>query len=224
MNRRMFGVVSIGLAALLTAGCASYRGESIGALAPRGPVEEEAGISGRMLIWRAWLSLEVGAVSNTVARITDMTVKAGGYVESTADAGDESAQMVLRVPVNSLSSTVAALETLGTVTHRRVSSEDVTEQYVDTDARLQTMIALRDRLRELLDKAQDVKDVLAIEKELGRVQADIDSMQARLKALRGQVDLASIHVSIKRQRILGPLGYAFKGVWWVVEKLFVIQD
>ncbi len=48
---------------------------------------------------------------------------------------------------------------------RRISSEDVTEQYVDIDARLRTMVALRDRLRALLDKAQDVKDILTIEIE-----------------------------------------------------------
>ena len=86
------------------------------------------------------------------------------------------------------------------------------------------MVALRDRLRALLDKAQDVKDILAIEKELGRVQGDIDSMQARLTALKGQVDLASIDVSISRKRILGPIGVVFKGAWWIVEKLFVIQQ
>lgn len=227
MNRRIFGIVSIGFAALLTAGCTTYREASGGVQLEGGSGmagEPQAREADRMLIWRGWLGLEVGHVSNTVARITEMTVKAGGHVENVSDEGEASASLVLRVPVNRLSSTMAALEELGTVKHRTVSSEDVTEQYVDTDARLQTMTALRDRLRELLDKAQDVKDILAIEKELGRVQADIDAMQARLKALRGQVDLASIHVSIKRQRILGPLGYAFKGIWWVVEKLFVIQD
>jgi hypothetical protein len=86
------------------------------------------------------------------------------------------------------------------------------------------MVALRDRLRALLDSAKSVKDVLAIEKELGRVQADIDSMQAQLKTLKGKVDLASVTVSIKRRRILGPIGYVLKGAWWAVEKLFVIQE
>jgi hypothetical protein len=132
--------------------------------------------------------------------------------------------MTLRVPAPSLQATVASFEAIGRVTSRRLSSQDVTEQYVDTDARLKTMVALRDRLRALLDKAQNVKDILAIEKELGRVQADIDSLQARLKTLKGKVDLASINLTIKRRRILGPLGYAFKAVFWTVEKLFVIQD
>jgi hypothetical protein len=178
----------------------------------------------RMLIWHAWLSLEVASVSKAVSRITDIASQSGGYVQSRSDSGEKRADMTLRVPVDALKPTMVFLESIGEVTGRGMSSEDVTEQYVDTDARLKTMIALRDRLRTLLDKARDVKDILAIEKELGRVQADIDSMQARLKALKGKVDLASINVSIKQQRVLGPLGYLLKGAWWMVEKLFVIQE
>jgi hypothetical protein len=181
----------------------------------------------RMLIWHADLSLEVASVSNSVARVITLVKQSGGYVQSKSDSGEERTRMTLRVPAASLTSTMGSLEAMGEITHRRLSSTDVTEQYVDTDARLKTMTALRDRLRALLEKARDVKDVLAIEKELGRVQADIDSMQARLKKMKGQVDLATINVSIAKRkpaRILGPLGYAFKGTWWVIEKLFVIRN
>ena len=116
------------------------------------------------------------------------------------------------------------LETLGEVTGRNLSSEDVTEQYIDTDARLKNHIVLRDRLKKLLDRAQKVDEVLAIEKELTRVQSEIDSMEGRLKALRGQIDLAAVHLTIERRTILGPLGYVFKGIGWTVKKLFVWQD
>lgn len=183
----------------------------------------ETSRSDRMLIWRAWLSIEVGVVSDAMARVESIAEQSGGYIESKSSSSEENAQVTLRIPVSSLTSAMESLASMGTLTRRRVSSEDVTEQYVDIDARLQTMVALRDRLRGLLDKAQDVKDILAIEKELTRVQADIDSMQARLKALKGQVDLAAISVSIQRKRILGPVGYVLKGAWWVVEKLFVIR-
>lgn len=83
---------------------------------------------------------------------------------------------------------------------------------------------LRDRLTQLLEKAADVKDVLAIETELNRVQADIDSMEGRIKSLKGQVEYATVTLSLERKPILGPLGYLFKGLWWGVEKLFVIRE
>jgi len=205
-------------------GCTTaYQSASYDALAAMPPRSEKPQ-QNRMLIWRAWLSLEVASVSNAVSRISDIAKQSGGYVEGKSDSGETRANITLRVPVGSLTPAMASLESIGKVTSRRVSSEDVTEQCVDIDARLKTKIVLRDRLRALLDKAETVKDILAIEKELGRVQADIDSMQARLKSLKGKVDLASISVSIKRRRILGPLGYIFKGAWWAVEKLFVIQE
>lgn len=186
--------------------------------------QTEAVDQNRMLIWHASLSLEVGSVKDAVARVTDIAKQSGGYVESKSDSKDEHADLTLRIPTDVLTPTMTSLETIGKVTRRRVSSEDVTDTYVDIDARLKTKIALRDRLRALLDKAQNVQDILAIETELGRVQADIDSMQARLKALKNKVNYASINVSITRKRILGPLGYVLQGAWWLVEKLFIIQD
>ena len=101
---------------------------------------------------------------------------------------------------------------------------DVTEQYIDVEARLKNKIVLRDRLKQLLEKATTVKDILAIETELHRVQGDIDSMEGRIKSLKGQVDYTTVTISLKRKAILGPLGYLFKGLWWGVEKLFVIRD
>ncbi len=221
MKRIALSVVLFVMVAGL-AGCTTAHRAAHGD-APAAAPPGEALARDRMLIWRAWLSLDVASVEDALSRVTDLAQQSGGYVESRSDAGDERTTVTLRVPSGSLKAAMDSLESLGKVTSRRLSSEDVTDQYVDIDARLRTMIALRDRLRDLLDQARDVSDVLAIEKELGRVQADIDSMQARLKAIEGRVDLATIHVSIRRGRILGPVGYFFKGAWWTIEKLFVIR-
>jgi hypothetical protein len=89
-------------------------------------------------------------------------------------------------------------------------------------------MALRDSLKVLLEKAAEVKDVLAVETELNRVQGDIDSMEGRMKSLKGQADLATVELKLiapeaEKKPIYGPLGYLFKGLWWGVEKLFIIR-
>lgn len=222
MKRIALSMILLSAIAVL-AGCATaYKSTSGDALAAM--PQTESPDQNRMLIWHASLSLEVSSVGNAVTRVKDIAKRSGGYVESQSDSGEKRADITIRVPVDSLKSTISSLEAIGKVTSRRVSVEDVTEKYVDIDARLKTMVALRDRLRALLDKAQKVEEILAIEKELSRVQADLDSMQARLKALKGKVDFASLRVSIKRRHILGPLGYVLKGAWWLIEKLFVIQQ
>lgn len=223
---------------LFFSGCSSspHRFEASSAMvAPEAPMEMnpssvpsdakmQRAEQARMLVWTADLEIEVSDVTASIATVTDMTKKQGGYVERTTNRKDGGASLTIRVPAALLKATVSNLEALGTVTHQRVSAEDVTEKYVDIDARLKNKIALRDRLKQLLDKATAVKDILSIETELNRVQSDIDSMTAQLKSLRGRSDYASIDVTLSRKQILGPLGYFFKGLFWGIEKLFVIQD
>jgi len=178
----------------------------------------------RMLIWKARMSIQVWSVSNAVSEAIAFAERQGGFVEKKSDRGDESASLTVRVPAKSFKAALSSLETLGTVTYRNVEGEDVTEQFIDVEARLKNKIVLRDRLKQLLEKATDVKDILAIETELNRVQADIDSMEGRIKSLKGQVEYATVTLSLERKPILGPLGYLFKGLWWGVEKLFVIRE
>jgi len=228
----MLAVAAAALA--LPAGCAKMAKssrmdvESIGGYAmaaPAAPAQSARAPSdqNRMLIWTASLTLEVGNVSNAAAAAVQMTKAAGGYIEREWSS-DHSMSLTLRVPAKTLHATVERLEDLGEVTYRNVSSQDVTAEFVDTDARLKNMVVLRDRLRVLLDKATEVKDILSIETELGRIQGDIESMEARLRSLKGQVDLSEITVTFERKRILGPLGYAVKGIYWAISKLFVIRD
>lgn len=134
------------------------------------------------------------------------------------------------MPKDAFADALGDIERSGSVLSRHVKGEDVTEQYVDIETRLKNNLALRDRFRELLAKARDVKDVLAIESELNRVQSEIDSMEARMRVLKDQVQMSTIRVSLRQQEppkpatIYGPLGYLYKGAEWFVVKLFVIRE
>jgi len=108
----------------------------------------------------------------------------------------------IRVPSQSLKSLINALSDLGKVTHKKIRMEDVTESYIDLQALIKNKVALRDRLRGLLEKASKIEDILKIEQELSRVQAELDSMQARMKLMSSQVQFATISLSINRKRFL----------------------
>lgn len=180
--------------------------------------------SARMLVWTANLGLEVWNVSNAVDDVVALVKAGGGYVSDTRGDGIRSASMTLKVPAKAFDGAVAGLESLGEVQHKSVSGRDVTEEYVDVEARLKNKIVLRDRLQKLLEKAVEVKDVLAIETELNRVQGEIESMQARITKLKGQVDYSTIDLELNRKKMLGPAGYVFKGFFWTIGKLFVLRD
>ncbi|MGD9780590.1 MAG: DUF4349 domain-containing protein [Kiritimatiellia bacterium] len=183
----------------------------------------------RMMVWTADLTIQTEDLSNAVVQAVAIAQKNGGYLESRSDSTYSGATLKLRIPAKSFTNAVGSLESLGEVLSRRVASEDVTEQYVDVEARLKNKVVLRDRLRKLLDQATEVKDVLAIETELNRVQGDVDSMEARIKSLKGRIDYATLDLRLRQKeqkpkKILGPLGYLFKGLFWTVEKLFVIRE
>lgn len=127
------------------------------------------------------------------------------------------------VPSQELNTLLTELASLGTVTDQTLSQQDITAHYADNAAKLANLIALRDRLRVLLDRASNVPDVLEVERELTRVQGEIDVLQAQLERMDKQVTLSSLSINLKRKRVYGPLGYLFKGLGWLGEKLFVIH-
>lgn len=174
----------------------------------------------RMLVRRAAMDVVVDDVARAAARAQAVLVSSGGYVER-GQRAERSASFTLRVPERSLDATLDSLATLGSVASRRVSAEDVTEEAIDLDARLQSLIATRDRLRKLHDSATTVTEVIAVERELGRVQGEVDSLEGRLKHLRSSAALASVDLSIRQKIVLGPLGVIAKGIGAVLTKLFV---
>ena len=178
----------------------------------------------RKIVWTARITLEVWNISNAVAEVANSAQRLGGFVEGKSDGGEGSASLTLRVPAKDFAASLTNLESLGSVLYRNVQSEDVTEQHIDVEALLANKLILRNRLKQLLEKATEVKDILAIETELNRVQSDIDSMDGQLKSLNGQIEFSTITLYLQQKPILGPLGYIFKGLWWGIEKLFVIRD
>lgn len=116
-----------------------------------------------------------------------------------------------------------SLSRIGTVTYRKISMDDVTAQYLDLEAEIKNKRALRDRLRQLLAKSETVKDTLAIEKELSRVQTELDQLEGRLKLLRSQVAMSTLNLNLERETIPGPLGVATKSTGWALKKLFVLN-
>ncbi len=188
-----------------------------------GRMADRSSEQGRSSVTTASQKVEVKEVEPAVKDVESIVKKNGGHVQSQSLRKDEEAYLVLRVPPGQLLPLLDALAKLGKEEHRYVATEDVTEKYIDTEARLKNAIALRDRLKALLNQAKDVKDVLEIEKELARVQGDIDSMDGRLKKLKEQVDYSVVELTLNQRKILGPLGYIVYGVAWMIEKLFVIQ-
>ena len=182
----------------------------------------QAGI-GRLLIRRAEMRLDdVEDPERVARRVTAMTAALGGFVEQSRES-EGSIHIKVRVPANLLETAMDSVATLGKVDKRQVSADDVTEQVVDLNARVATRRAVRDRLRALLERASSIEDVITVERELARVQGELDLLERRLEYLRGNSSMAQLDVEARRKRIPGPLGAVALALGWIIQKAFIIR-
>ena len=145
--------------------------------------------SAAMLVYTASLGMAVYQVEPGLDGVEKIAREVGGYLSSRQDTS-----ITVRVPRDRFDEAVGRIEKLGDVTHRDIKAQDVTDEFVDLQARLKNAYSIRDRLQDLLSRAA-VKEALDIEKELGRVTEDIERMEGRMKLLRDQIAFSTITVS-----------------------------
>jgi hypothetical protein len=114
---------------------------------------------------------------------------------SQAERGLPSAWLELRIPRDGLGGLVHRLETSGKVTNRSVSREDRTLQVVDVEARVQSLTDLRQRLRTLLaERPGKLGELLELERELTRVQGELDALRAQRAVLALETEKVTLSV------------------------------
>lgn len=211
--------------AVLVAGCSIAPRAGLPASAPA-PTPTSNGVGAlriqsadRMLVRRGELSEVVEDLTPPLVRTHALTSSLGGYVAS--ESRDSKAVSVsLRVPEPKLDVALDSLSMLGDVKARSVSSQDVTEETIDVQARIASLTAERDQLRGLLSKAVAINDVFTIERELARVQGDIDSFQHRLEHLRNTSALAQLDAEFRKKREPGPVTRFFSAIGRGIGRLF----
>ena len=171
--------------------------------APSSPglVRQLADDTSRDVVYRADLVVSVSDVVGAGDRATDVVEGAGGFVfsqESDLD-GDQDVRVTFKVPPERFRAVLDQLGDIGRALSRTSSAEDVTDDVVDIEGRLASAQASADRLRTLIGDAATTADIIAVEKELEAREADIESMQGRLRVLRDRVDLATIEARFTQE-------------------------
>ena len=149
----------------------------------------------RQVIHHVDVTVAVDDVGAAAQRAATLAQTSGGFVADESTDGDESATLTLRVPSEGHTEVVGQLEQLGNVRERNRSAEDVTEDVVDVEARIASQHRSIDRIRVLLDQANDIDDVVRIESELAQREAELDSLLQRQEELSGLTALATVTVT-----------------------------
>jgi hypothetical protein len=159
----------------------------------------------RKIIRNGELTLETESPADNQRRITAIAESLGGFVvtsefkQNTAQAKpSQSVTVVARVPSSQFNAALDQIHALaGKVIQEKVSGQDVSEEYLDTEARIRTKKALEAQFLEIMKQAKKVSDALEVQNELAEVRTEIERLEGRRRFLENQAALSTITVNLQ---------------------------
>ena len=162
----------------------------------------------RKIIRNATLTLEVEQPTKAMQVVASIAESRGGFVVTSdsvrrgGTSGTRTYEVItveIRVPAAQFDSALAEIRGAagGNVTAQKITGKDVTEEYIDLEARLRTQKALEAQLMEIMKRAQDVEDAIAVQRELTNVRTEIERVEGRRRFLENQSSLSTISVTLQ---------------------------
>jgi Domain of unknown function (DUF4349) len=194
----------------LAGGTSNLLGRVVPATQPVIPVKQAP-----QLVKNAELSLRLESIDKAMVQLRQIVRSQQGDIYNFQDnrlpenGRNHQATLRLKVPSVTLENTLAEIAKLGRVESQEINSEDVSQQLVDTDARLKNLRQQEDLTRKIMDRSGSVKDILTVSKELAAIRDQIERLDATVKNLRQQVAYSTINLRLEESQSTLPIGDAF---------------
>lgn len=166
----------------------------------------------RKLIRNVSMHLETREFDALTKSISDAVTFFGGYMEQSDVSGNSlywsderssrCSNLTARIPENKLDAFLTEVSGQGNVTYKNESVQDVTLQYTDITSRKKTLQMEQDRLWELLEKAESIDAVIALEARLSEVRYQLESIESQLRTLDNQIVYSTVYLSIQEVQVL----------------------
>lgn len=147
------------------------------------------------------IQITVDNLTNAAEEIENMAKNMGGYIEN-SEVNDSYCYSTVRIPSNNFDSFVLLIDKKYEIKDKRIESVDITEQYVDNDARLKNMKAQEAQMLEVYKKANTVEDILKVQSQLTEIRGNIESLEAKKQLWDRQVQYTTIKVSIDKKQVI----------------------
>ena len=179
-------------------GMAQDRSESEGS-------QRSSAIDNRKIIYSANLQLVVEDFDPVESAIRSLVKKHGAFIaDATMGARNtqkRSGTWTIRTPADRFDDFLTGAGEIGVVVSRSRNSQDVTEEYVDIQARITNKKKLESRIIQLLERPDDkIQHVIEVERELGRVREDIERMEGRIRFLSDRVELTTVTITVSEEK------------------------
>ena len=198
-------------------------GFSSGAMPAEEPAEAEsepdaaaADINPDKIVYSASATVETTDFDGTVKGVNELVKAHGGFVESSSVNGtnyynksrgyqsSRSASFTIRIPSGDFNTVMSSLSTLGNVPYTYTYTENISSRYYDTQARLNAYKTQEQSLLRMMELAETVEDVIAIEDKLSDIRYNIESLQTRLNSWDRQVNYSTINLDVQEVREYTP--------------------
>ena len=179
----------------------------------------------RKIVYTADVSMETETYEETVEAIRKALSEAGGYIESTSQSGSSEegnryCDLTCKIPAEKYQDFLNGLSGAGNVYSISQQTDDITAQYIDVDARLDSLKKQKERLEELADGAEDIDTLLSIEDKLSEVQYQLESYTAQMRTYENQLSYSTVSVWLREvnrvsegARFGTRIRAAFSGSW-----------
>lgn len=168
----------------------------------------------RKLIRNVDLDVETDNFSQLLDAISTQITALGGYIEQSNISGNSLnyrnepnpryASVTARVPQDQLDGFISFVEKDGNITNKSESTQDVTLQYSDLESRKKSLAIEQERIWALLEKADTLEAVIALEQRLSDIRYQLESMESQLKLYDNQVDYSTIYLNINEVTTFTP--------------------
>jgi hypothetical protein len=173
------------------------------------PAEMRPAPMERKIIRNAELGLESDQPEESQKRIAAIAQSKGGFVvasqQSSSDPQVDARDIVdmsVRIPADKFTETVEEIRTTSRrVIVETVKGEDVTEEFIDTEARLKAKTALEQQFMEIMKRANTVEEALSVQSQLANVRAEIEKIEGRRRFLENQATLSTIKIRLQMPAI-----------------------
>lgn len=182
---------------------------------------------GRKIILNASLTIEALDFDATCTALLQALKDAGGYVASTElyapsyEGARRSAMYELRVPAAKYEMFLQSAGSAGNLVNKQESTEDITRNYVDVEARLKSLRLQEERLYAMMEQAGELETLLAIQNQLTEVQYQLESYTSQRNTYDDLVSYSTVTVSVEEVRVFTEapetfadrVGDAFRSSW-----------
>lgn len=163
----------------------------------------------RKVIKTGRIDLQTKTFDDTVQNIMDHVNEIGGFIQNCSIEGNNLyseynrryANLSVRIPNKEFDKFMNESSQFGNVTSKSIEGEDVTDQYMDTEIRLETLEIQAERLKELLKQAGDLEKLFKIEQELADVTYQIESLKGTLKKYDSLIDYSTIEINVEEAEV-----------------------